>query len=160
MQEAHDFFSASVGAAAAFIGLLFVAVTLAPERIFGRSAHPTRRADATRAFVALGNCFFVSLAALMPRYGADSMLVFAAISIVQLVRDAYLATKFHPIVEVLRSFGIVSSIVYAAEFYFVLRLRSGGTVQGVVFVVLGLFAYALATSWGLLGAREMPAKES
>jgi hypothetical protein len=155
MKEAHDFFAASVGAAAAFIGLLFVAVTLAPERIFGPEAHPKRRADAIGAFAALGNVFFVSLVGLMPTENYDVMLGVAVLSIFRLVREAYRASKRISLLRVLQTFGIVPLIVYVAEFVVVLLLRAGLTsIGGLLGIILGLYAYALATSWGLLGARE------
>ena len=42
LKELHELFAASVGAAAALIGLLFVAVSVAPEQIFGRDARAER----------------------------------------------------------------------------------------------------------------------
>jgi hypothetical protein len=155
MKEAHDFFVASAGAAAAFIGLLFVAVTLAPERVFGPNAHPRRRADATRAFAALGNVFFISLVGLMPGENYTVMLGVAALSLFRLAQEAYRATKHLSLVQVLQTFGIISLIVYVAEFFVLLLLRNGSTSIGSLLgIILGLYAYALATSWGLLGARE------
>jgi len=157
MSEVHDFFVASVGAAAAFIGLLFVAVTLAPERIFGPEAHPKRRADATRAFVALGNVFLISLAALIPHGSLEIMLAVSVASILQLLREALRASKHHPLRQVLRSFGLVSLVIYAFEFWIVLQaMTNGRNIEALLGVIFGLYTYALATSWNLLGAKELP----
>lgn len=60
------FFSVSAGAAATLIGLLFVAVSVAPERTVGMKASIARRAVAESAFTALLNPFLVSLIALVP----------------------------------------------------------------------------------------------
>lgn len=65
-QSFHDFFIASAGASAALIGLLFVAVSFAPGRIFGSQAVAKSRDSATSAFAALVNAFFVSLVGLEP----------------------------------------------------------------------------------------------
>jgi hypothetical protein len=62
----RDVFTASAGAGGALIGLLFVAVSIASDRIFGRTAAPERTAVAGSAFTALVNAFFISLAALLP----------------------------------------------------------------------------------------------
>ena len=61
-----NFFIASASAGAALVGLLFVAVSLAPEQIVTRRAPQERQAVAGSAFTALGNAFFLSLAALIP----------------------------------------------------------------------------------------------
>ncbi|HEY1729007.1 MAG TPA: hypothetical protein VGG22_11585 [Candidatus Baltobacteraceae bacterium] len=157
MTESHDFFVASVGAAAALVGLLFVAVTLAPERIFGPEAHPKRRADATRAFVALGNIFLISLAALIPHAGLEIMLLVSVLSIGQLAREAVRSTRHHPLPQVLRSFGLISLLIYIFEIVIILQaMTSGRNIDGLLGVIFGLFAYALATSWNLLGAKELP----
>ena len=156
MTELHDFFSASVGAAAAFIGLLFVAVTLAPHRVFGTEANPRRRAEATQAFVALGNVFFVSLSALIPGSGLTVILVIAIFSVSQLLYEVRASARIHTLRNVLFGFGAVSLGIYVAEFIIVLRILIYGTgFQGLVWVVFGLYAYALATSWRILRAGEL-----
>jgi hypothetical protein len=48
MEEYPDLFVASAGAAAAFIGLPFVPIGLAPERIGGNSADLYRHSQAQR----------------------------------------------------------------------------------------------------------------
>ena len=57
--EFTNFFIASAGAGAALVGLLFVAVSLAPEQIVTRGAPVERRAVAGSAFTALINAFFI-----------------------------------------------------------------------------------------------------
>ncbi len=51
--EYANFFIASAGAGAALVGLLFVAVSLAPEQIVARRAPVERQAAAGSAFTAL-----------------------------------------------------------------------------------------------------------
>src|SRR5262249_33138986 len=70
-----NFLSASTQASAALIGLLFVAVSLAPERVFGPQAHAERQAVALRAFSALGNAFFISLFGLIPGVPLGPMVI-------------------------------------------------------------------------------------
>src|SRR5260370_16868487 len=61
-----NFFVASDGDGAALVGLLFVAVSIAPEQTVLEGASLERRAVAISAFTALLNAFFVSLAVLIP----------------------------------------------------------------------------------------------
>jgi hypothetical protein len=61
------FFLATSSGGAALIGLLFVATSISPERVFSRSASPVLTAVATSAFMALVNAFFISIAALIPK---------------------------------------------------------------------------------------------
>lgn len=58
----HDYFVASTGAAAALVGLLFVAVSIAPERTVTSGAPVERRAVALSAYTALLNAFFLLMA--------------------------------------------------------------------------------------------------
>src|SRR5579863_9700569 len=60
------YFAATSGAGAALIGLLFVSVSISPERIFARNAEPELTAVAGSAFTALVNAFFISSVALLP----------------------------------------------------------------------------------------------
>src|SRR3989442_14040776 len=61
-----NFFIASAGAGAALVGLLFVAVSIAPEHIVQENATVERQAMAASSSTALLNAFFISFGALLP----------------------------------------------------------------------------------------------
>src|SRR5581483_8938312 len=73
------YFAASAGASAALIGLLFVAVSLAPERVFGRQALVAKQTEALSAFTALANVFFISLGALVPGLNIGMLAMIVAL---------------------------------------------------------------------------------
>ena len=155
LAEYHDFFGASVGAAAALIGLLFVSVSIAPERTFGANADRVRRADAERAFTAFANAFFVSLAALLPRSSVGAIAVIAAISLIQVARLALAAWRERGQTVPWRELGLLSVAIYAIQLWLALKLLSGGEIHdGLIWVVFGLYSYALGTAWSLLGSRD------
>jgi hypothetical protein len=77
-----SFFSVSAGASATLIGLLFIAISIEPGRVFGSEARAEAAAKASSAFTVLANVFFVSLAALItslrsrhPRIGDERVRV-------------------------------------------------------------------------------------
>src|SRR5260370_22343121 len=70
-----NFFIASAGAGAALVGLLFVAVSIAPEQLVTRRAPMERQAVAGSAFTALMNAFFISLVALIPHFNVGFIIV-------------------------------------------------------------------------------------
>jgi hypothetical protein len=155
VNELKDFFGASVGAAAALIGLLFVAITIAPDKVFGRGAQSEKRGQAIGAFVALGNVFFVSLAGLLPRSAPQVIIVLALISMSQILREGRTMARLFPERRGWRRFGLISFGIYLLELLIATRLLArAGNPEGIVFTVLGLYAYALGTSWSLLGARD------
>jgi hypothetical protein len=154
LDQFHDFFVASVGAAAALMGLLFVAITISKQPVFGSDTDLERRILATRAFIGLGNVFFVSLGALIP-HGLHAIAVVAALSIVQVVREGIQLYRRDPTFAVLRKFGLLSLTIFALELFFAIRLESGAiSMNGIVDVVMGLYAYSLLASWTLMGARD------
>jgi hypothetical protein len=73
--EFANFFIASASAGAALVGLLFVAVSIAPENIVTRQAPVERQAVAGSAFTALINAFFISLFALIPHFNFGLAIV-------------------------------------------------------------------------------------
>src|SRR5207249_1976539 len=77
--EFQTFFLASSGASAALIGLLFVAVSIAPERVFGTQAEAVHQAQALSAFTALANVFFISMASLVPGIAIGIVVTIVAI---------------------------------------------------------------------------------
>jgi hypothetical protein len=64
--EFSSFFATCAQAAAALIGLLFVAVSIAPEATVTADAPLERQAVAASAFTALVVAFFISVAAQIP----------------------------------------------------------------------------------------------
>jgi hypothetical protein len=69
-----EFFSGAATVAGALVGLLFVALSVSPERLRGDTASVEHQAIAATAFTALVDALFVSLIGLQPggglRYGA------------------------------------------------------------------------------------------
>ncbi len=155
MSELHDLFSASVGAAAALIGLLFVAISIAPGNVFGAGADSAKRADAVGAFTALANVFFVSLAGLIPNATGYAVLLTAVISIVRIVQADVAAARRWPGPRPWRERGAISIVLYLLEgaigLRMVLHATSGETLTYIIFV---LYSYALGVAWKLLGAGE------
>lgn len=156
------FFAASAGAGAALVGLLFVAVSLAPEQIVTHHAPVERQAVAGSAFTALVNAFFLSLVALIPRVdfglfvipiGAVSLL-FSLIPAWTLLR----VRKGWP--SLLRRAALVcaSVLLYSLELWNGVGILNNPTQDGyvyaLVFVLLGIIFLGLTRAWELLGAQR------
>ncbi len=157
-----NFFIASASAGAALVGLLFVAVSLAPEQIVSRQAPMERQAVAGSAFTALINAFFLSLAALIPHIDFGLVIVPISgfcmlISLIQawpLLRQRKGWQSF-----VRRAFLVLLSVgLYGLELlngYQLLTAPSQvGIVYGLVSCLIGAFAVGLVRAWELLGAQR------
>jgi hypothetical protein len=157
--EFQPFFLASVGASAALIGLLFVSVSVAPERVFGQQSDAVRQAQALSAFSALANVFFISLMALIP--GVLFGIVVTAVSIPAILQTlALLGLARH-----WRSAGIMarglflflaSAFIYGYELTLGIGLWRNPSARGnlfaIVFVLIGAYGVGLGRAWELLGA--------
>src|SRR6266566_3450060 len=62
----HDFFSGCATIAGALIGLLFVAISVSPEKLTGDTARTDHQVRAGAAFSALINTLVIALVALLP----------------------------------------------------------------------------------------------
>ena len=81
------YLAAMATAAAALIGLLFVAVSVRDDTIFGPNAMPGGEALAITAFTGLVNSFVVSTIGLIPKINiGEPAVIMAVISIVAIVR--------------------------------------------------------------------------
>jgi len=154
----QPFFSASVAASAALIGLLFVSVSIAPERVFGEQSDAVRQAQALSAFTALANIFFISLMALIPdlRFGLVVTIV-SVPAIIQTLALLGLARQWREGGIVFRGalLFLASAAIYSYEFVLGIQLgRSPAkeTLINLLFVLLGAYAVGLGRAWELLGA--------
>jgi hypothetical protein len=160
--EFLTFFSASTSAGAALVGLLFVAVSLAPEQIVTRRAPVERRAVAGSAFTALINAFFVSLVALIPHFNVGTPIVlFSSLSLLTSLIQAWSLLRLR---KGWQSFLRRVVLVCLSCGLYGLELRNGvglitdptqvGFVYGQLFTLLGIVALGLIRAWELLGAHR------
>lgn len=154
-----NFLVASTQASAALIGLLFVAVSIAPERVFGQRSEAGRQALALSAFTALANVFFASFSSLIPNiaFGVVAVVV-GGIAASQSLALLLLVPNWHrerTLVPSLLRFA-VSLGVYVFEISIGVRLLDSPADVGLLttycIVILGVFSIGLARSWELLGA--------
>jgi hypothetical protein len=77
--SAHEFFAACASVAGALIGLLFVAISVAPERILGPEASDVHGVRAAATLTAFTNALTVVLFGLIPGFNAGNAAVVIAI---------------------------------------------------------------------------------
>src|SRR5579884_1785570 len=120
-----SFFVAGAGAAAALVGLLFVAVSISPERTVGPDAPPERQMTAEGAFTALTNAFFVCFGALIPNtsIGLITVIVGAIGLWHTLTTGARMLRASEPLTVARRLFYVATSvIVYSLECFYALQI--------------------------------------
>jgi len=158
--EFKDFFVASTSAGAALVGLLFVAIAVAPERFVMGGAPSERRAVASSAFTALINAFFISFGALLPYSNIATLsLVMSSIGLVNSLFLGLTELRRPPNwrAGIRRAILILTSLIlYGFELYYtILLLRSPGDTGSVLVLadlVIGVYGLGILRAWELLGA--------
>jgi hypothetical protein len=160
------FFAASAGAGAALVGLLFVAISVDPERIVAPDAPIERQAMAASTFTALLNAFFISLVALIPDAALAGITI--VMSSISLLNSLYLAWSLFRHWRGWRALIrgafliVVGLAIYAYELYagiVLARANSSGpsfvsTLSTLAFLVVAVYGIGLTRAWQLLGARR------
>jgi hypothetical protein len=148
------YFAAMATAAAALIGLLFVAVSVRDDTIFGPKAMPGGEALAVTAFIGLVSSFVVSLLGLIPKVNiGEPAVVMAVIGIVAMVR---LQRRLH----VGRNLIVlaITLLAYAAQLGFGVLLladpHSDQLVNLSVIVFVPLIV-SLQRAWSLLKGKHL-----
>ena len=154
-----NFLVASTQASAALLGLLFVSVSIAPERVFGGRADSGRQAQARSAFTALANVFFISFTSLIPSQPVG--LVVLTIALVALSQTLSLLLLLPGLWRDrtgiwTTTLFLASGAIYGYEIAIGLRLLARPTDEGalttLLLLLLGGYAVGLARAWELLGA--------
>jgi hypothetical protein len=155
----HEFFLASAGVAGALIGLLFVAISVAPQRVIGDGADPAQRLRASAALAAFTNALAISLFALIPTVGVGGTT-----TIVSVVGLMFIAASLLSVVRLRRT----TSVAFRDVSFLVglLAIFVGETVEGVrlsghdstdpletiAILVVVCFLVGVARAWELIGA--------
>lgn len=156
----NAFFAASAGAAAALVGLLFVAVSAAPERIAGPNAPIERRLVAASVLAQLSDAFFISLTSLIPAVAAGSfVLAFAVLYFVTSVPStAGAVLRAQGIARRLRRATVLATSVaiYGWQASIGLSMLRTPDDPGLPYLLavllLILFGVSVIRAWELLGA--------
>jgi uncharacterized membrane protein len=167
-----SFFLATSSGGAALIGLLFVATSISPERVFSRTASPELTVVATSAFTALVNAFFVSMSALLPQSNIGyTALILAIAGIInsislgyRLAQNRWKTRKSYENgrlwLRITRDLILVigSLFVYLFQLNTSIQLIRNGDDLGAIYAisttVLVVDGIGLLRAWELLGARR------
>jgi hypothetical protein len=155
----HSFFAASAGVAGALIGLLFVAITVAQERLTAQDAAQAHRVRASAALTAFINAPTVSLFALLP-----GEQIGGAAFIVSLLGLAFVISSLLSLVRVRRSqprelrdalFLTGLAITFGLQFVYgllvILHPHDAGSVNSIAILVIVCFLVGIARAWELVG---------
>jgi hypothetical protein len=150
------YFTAAAAAAGVLIGLLFVAVALRPETIFGEGAAASGRAQAGSAFTGLVNAFFVALVALIPQAGVGGVSV--TVSIISI--SATLRLHREVAKQELHAVMLAASL---AIYLFQLGVgladlfnpKSNGLVVCAAYIIIGQVSVALGRAWALMEGKHL-----
>jgi hypothetical protein len=156
--DLHSFFTASASVAGALVGLLFVAISVAHERLTAEDAAQAHRVRASAALTAFLNALTVSLFALLPGDvgGAAAVvgflgLLFIVASLLSLLR----VRRTQPgelrdavfLVGLAAVFGV--QLIYGLLVW--LHPHHPGDVDNLAILVTACFFIGIGRSWELIG---------
>jgi hypothetical protein len=156
--EYDAYFAATATAAAALVGLLFVAVSVRDDTIFGPNAIPGGEALAITAFTGLVNSLVVSLVGLIPKVNigepAVIMAVIGVVASVRLQRRLHAGRNPRSLIVL-----AVTLLAYAAQFGFgvllLLKPHDSEWVLNLSFIIFLTLIVSLQRAWSLLKGRHL-----
>ena len=161
-EEYREFFVAAAGASGALIGLLFVAISVAPERANQVETRLAFRTQSSAALLVFSNALVVSLAALVPGVALGwwslasclGMFLFACATLRAGLAEA------RRIPGAPNHLGLVTTllIIVGFEVYAgVLLVRNAsdlGAVRTLNYVIIGDLSMGIARAWQLASMRN------
>jgi hypothetical protein len=156
----QNFFLAIAGASAALIGLLFVAVSVAPEQVVGPKALALHQIRASMALTAFGSTLVLSLIALMPHahLGWPATIVGAggaafSLSSLRHLRSAPDARSQRLALSLLLVFLCVMLFLASSGIRLLVDPRNLDPVSNAGIAAIVLIAIGIDRSWELVGGR-------
>ena len=159
--DIHDLFLAAASVAGALIGLLFVAISVAAERLArDKAGAPVHRIRAAAALTAFTNALTVSLFALVPgqKIGpaavavAAAGLAFIAAVLLSLVRLHQVRWSTARDTLFLVGLAVIFVIQLLQGIAVIARPDNPGAVNTIAILVIVCFLIGIARSWELIGA--------
>jgi hypothetical protein len=149
------YFAAIATGAATLIGLLFVAVSMRDQTIFGPKAIPGGEALAVSAFSGLVNSLVLSLLAIIPQdnigVGAIILAVLTTMSIIRLHARLHWARN-----TLVLSLAIIA---YAIQFSYgillLIKPNDTSAVNNLCYVVFATLIFSLQRAWSLLKGKHL-----
>jgi hypothetical protein len=159
----REFFTASTGASATLLGLLFIAIAVEPKSIVGEQSPVESRSRASSAYTALLNVFFISLLGTIRTSGLGHVsLILAAVGLANTLGIGVKLWRESPRRRRVLSSGVGlllgSTVVYTLELWYAWQIvrDPGNTAQiyTLAYLLVALYAVALGRAWEVLGARQ------
>lgn len=156
-----SFFAACAGVAGALIGLLFVSITLAPDRTVTDRAPAQNQEAAANAFLVLANSLFISLVALIPGAGLGLITIVMAgsgiVGTMMFATNSWLQRRRQPVDGRWWFRRAMTLALLLLQGYVGVTLLThpdhADAVTWVAILLLGWLAIGLLRAWELLGAR-------
>jgi hypothetical protein len=151
-----SFFSGTATVAGSLVGLLFVALSVSPQRLRHDAAFLEHQAVAASAFTALVDALFISLIGLEPggglRWGALSLGLVGLSSSASLASRLYRARDRAQLSQRWSHLlGLITLIYVAQVVCGLLPLSNSAEASMSVAFVYAMFATGIGRSWSLLG---------
>lgn len=154
------FLTATATAAAALIGLLFVAVSVRDETIFGAKATGGGEALAITAFSGLVNSFVVSLLGLVP--GANIGVAATVMAVLNVVTIIRLHSRLHWARSSIALLIAVVAYLFQLVYGIVLLVNPHHQeIENLSYIIFATLIVSLQRAWALLKGKHLapPAEE-
>lgn len=156
-EEFREFFVAAAGAAAALIGLLFVAVSVFPERAREAQTQVAFHNRASAALLVFTNALVLSLAALVPGTTLGWWAIWMSATVLIFVA-ATVRSLFGGRPELRASLGVVFALLLIAGFELYAGIRLVGSdptaMSTLSYVLIGDLLVGISRAWQLVGLRD------
>ena len=159
-EDVRDFFLGSAGVAGALIGLLFVAISVAGERLAREeAAAQPYRVRASAALSAFTNALAVSLFALIPghKIGPTALavglggLVFVATALLSLIRRRQRGRPMLKDAVFLLSLVVLFTVQMVQGIVVIAKPDDASAVNTIAVLVVVCFLIGIARAWELIG---------